>query len=125
MSGELARQFGPAICSMSVRRWGDFARRSILRAAFPMWHSPPAAASRPVLSLATDILAREPNSRFTLIYGNRSMARTMFLEDMLALKNRYLGPILGAFRHEPRAAADGIAQWAHRCGQGSRSGASR
>jgi len=44
----------------------------------------------PVLSLATDILAREPNSRFTLIYGNRSMARTMFLEDTLALKNRYL-----------------------------------
>jgi ring-1,2-phenylacetyl-CoA epoxidase subunit PaaE len=45
----------------------------------------------PVLSLATDILAREPNSRFTLIYGNRSMARTMFLEDTLALKNRHLG----------------------------------
>ncbi len=45
----------------------------------------------PVLSLATDILAREANSRFTLIYGNRSMARTMFLEDTLALKNRYLG----------------------------------
>ena len=45
----------------------------------------------PILSLATDILAREPNSRFTLIYGNRSMARTMFLEDTLALKNRHLG----------------------------------
>jgi ring-1,2-phenylacetyl-CoA epoxidase subunit PaaE len=45
----------------------------------------------PVLSLATHILAREPNSRFTLIYGNRSMARTMFLEDTLALKNRYIG----------------------------------
>jgi ring-1,2-phenylacetyl-CoA epoxidase subunit PaaE len=45
----------------------------------------------PVLSLATDILAREPRSRFTLIYGNRSTARAMFLEDTLALKNRYLG----------------------------------
>ena len=45
----------------------------------------------PILSLATDILAREPESRFTLIYGNRSMARTMFLEDTLALKNRHLG----------------------------------
>ena len=45
----------------------------------------------PILSLATDILAREPDSRFTLIYGNRSMARTMFLEDTLALKNRHLG----------------------------------
>jgi ring-1,2-phenylacetyl-CoA epoxidase subunit PaaE len=45
----------------------------------------------PVLSLAADILAREPASRFTLIYGNRSMARTMFLEETLALKNRHLG----------------------------------
>jgi ring-1,2-phenylacetyl-CoA epoxidase subunit PaaE len=45
----------------------------------------------PVLSLAADILAREPASRFTLVYGNRSMSRTMFLEDMLALKNRHLG----------------------------------
>src|SRR5579862_267272 len=45
----------------------------------------------PVLSLATHILAREPHSRFTLIYGNRSSARAMFLEDTLALKNRYLG----------------------------------
>jgi ring-1,2-phenylacetyl-CoA epoxidase subunit PaaE len=45
----------------------------------------------PVLSLAADILAREPASRFTLIYGNRSMSRTMFLEETLALKNRYLG----------------------------------
>ena len=44
----------------------------------------------PVLSLAADILAREPSSRFTLIYGNRSMSRTMFLEDTLAIKNRYL-----------------------------------
>ncbi len=45
----------------------------------------------PVLSLAADILAREPASRFTLIYGNRSTGRTMFLEDTLALKNRHLG----------------------------------
>jgi ring-1,2-phenylacetyl-CoA epoxidase subunit PaaE len=44
----------------------------------------------PILSLATDILAREPRSRFTLIYGNRSISRTMFLEEILALKNRYI-----------------------------------
>jgi ring-1,2-phenylacetyl-CoA epoxidase subunit PaaE len=44
----------------------------------------------PVLSLATDILAREPGSRFMLIYGNRGISRTMFLEETLALKNRYL-----------------------------------
>jgi ring-1,2-phenylacetyl-CoA epoxidase subunit PaaE len=44
----------------------------------------------PVLSVAADVLSREPASRFTLIYGNRSMSRTMFLEDILALKNRFL-----------------------------------
>src|ERR1700683_3832885 len=44
----------------------------------------------PILSLATDILAREPGSRFTLIYGNRCISRTMFLEETLALKNRYI-----------------------------------
>jgi ring-1,2-phenylacetyl-CoA epoxidase subunit PaaE len=44
----------------------------------------------PVLSLAADILAKEPLSRFTLIYGNRSISSTMFLEETLALKNRYL-----------------------------------
>jgi ring-1,2-phenylacetyl-CoA epoxidase subunit PaaE len=44
----------------------------------------------PVLSLASDILAREPRSRFTLIYGNRSISHTMFLEETLALKNRHL-----------------------------------
>jgi ring-1,2-phenylacetyl-CoA epoxidase subunit PaaE len=44
----------------------------------------------PILSLATDILAKEPHSYFTLIYGNRSISRTMFLEETLALKNRYL-----------------------------------
>jgi ring-1,2-phenylacetyl-CoA epoxidase subunit PaaE len=44
----------------------------------------------PILSLATDILAREPRSRFMLVYGNRSVSRTMFLEEALALKNRYI-----------------------------------
>jgi len=44
----------------------------------------------PILSLVTDILAREPRSRVTLIYGNRTISRTMFLEETLALKNRYI-----------------------------------
>ena len=44
----------------------------------------------PILSLAAHILAREPRSRFTLIYGNRNIARTMFVEETLALKDRYL-----------------------------------
>jgi ring-1,2-phenylacetyl-CoA epoxidase subunit PaaE len=43
----------------------------------------------PVLSIAATVLALEPRSRFMLFYGNRTTASTMFLEDVLALKNRY------------------------------------
>lgn len=51
----------------------------------------------PVLSLAAHILEREPLSRFVLVYGNRSTARTMFLEETLALKNRHLDRFLVHF----------------------------
>ncbi len=44
----------------------------------------------PVLSIAATALAREPGGRFQLYYGNTSTARTMFLEDVQALKDRYL-----------------------------------
>ena len=36
------------------------------------------------------VLAREPASRFTLIYGNRQLQSTMFKEEIEDLKNRYL-----------------------------------
>lgn len=44
----------------------------------------------PVLSLARTTLAREPRSRFTLVYGNRRLASTMFNEALCELKDRYL-----------------------------------
>jgi ring-1,2-phenylacetyl-CoA epoxidase subunit PaaE len=44
----------------------------------------------PVLSLMKTILADEPNARFTLIYGNRSVANMMFREEIEELKDRYL-----------------------------------
>lgn len=45
----------------------------------------------PMLSLARTLLAREPGTRITLIYGNRRLASTMFREEWQELKNRYLG----------------------------------
>ncbi len=45
----------------------------------------------PILSLARTLLAREPASRFTLVYGNRGVASTMFLEALEDLKDRHLG----------------------------------
>jgi ring-1,2-phenylacetyl-CoA epoxidase subunit PaaE len=45
----------------------------------------------PVLSLIRTGLAIEQDSRFTLLYGNRSSSSIMFLEELAALKDRYLG----------------------------------
>ncbi len=44
----------------------------------------------PILSLMKTLLAREPQCRFTLIYGNRAQASTMFKEEIEDLKNRYM-----------------------------------
>ena len=44
----------------------------------------------PMLSLISTILEREPESRFTLVYANRSSASIMFVEALEALKNRHM-----------------------------------
>jgi ring-1,2-phenylacetyl-CoA epoxidase subunit PaaE len=44
----------------------------------------------PILSIMKTVLAREPLSRFTLVYGNRRLASTMFKEELEDLKNRYM-----------------------------------
>lgn len=45
----------------------------------------------PILSLIKAGLAVEEMSRFTLLYGNRNSASIMFLEELAALKDRYIG----------------------------------
>jgi ring-1,2-phenylacetyl-CoA epoxidase subunit PaaE len=44
----------------------------------------------PVISILKTVLDARPASRFTLLYGNRDTASVMFLEELAALKNRYL-----------------------------------
>ena len=44
----------------------------------------------PVLSLLKTALSVEPNSSFTLLYGNRNSSSIMFLETLAALKDRFL-----------------------------------
>jgi len=44
-----------------------------------------------ILSILSSVLETEPNSRCVLFYGNRDTGRIMFLEELLALKDRYLG----------------------------------
>ncbi|EJL51017.1 MULTISPECIES: 1,2-phenylacetyl-CoA epoxidase subunit PaaE [unclassified Rhizobium] len=45
----------------------------------------------PVLSIIKTTLAREPRSRFTLVYANRQISSIMFREELEDLKNTYLG----------------------------------
>ena len=43
----------------------------------------------PLLSIVATTLAREPKSRFTLVYGNRSSSSVIFREELAELKDRY------------------------------------
>lgn len=45
----------------------------------------------PLLSIIKTVLAREPKSRFTLVYANRQISTIMFREELEDLKNSYLG----------------------------------
>ena len=44
----------------------------------------------PILSLVTSILAREPGSRVTVLYGSRSTAQVLFREELEDLKSRHM-----------------------------------
>jgi ring-1,2-phenylacetyl-CoA epoxidase subunit PaaE len=45
----------------------------------------------PVMSLIRSALRFEPDSRFTLLYGNRDSSSVIFLEALAALKDKHLG----------------------------------
>lgn len=78
----------------------------VLEAMPPMgnFHAPIEAASgrsylgfaggsgiTPLLGIVKTVLAEEPNSTFTLVYGNRSINTIMFREELEDLKNQHLG----------------------------------
>ena len=44
----------------------------------------------PILSIVKAVLESDPDARVTLLYGNRSVASTMFKEELEDLKNRHL-----------------------------------
>ena len=61
----------------------------------------------PLLSIARTVLAGEPRSRVTLLYGNRKLASVMFREALEDLKNRYLDRLAlhYVFSREPQETA--------------------
>ncbi|NQW43313.1 MAG: phenylacetate-CoA oxygenase/reductase subunit PaaK [Bacteroidetes bacterium] len=44
----------------------------------------------PILSIIKTTLVTEPNSTFTLVYGNKNTGSIMFLEEIEAIKNRHI-----------------------------------
>ncbi|MEM6760636.1 MAG: ferredoxin--NADP reductase [Pseudomonadota bacterium] len=44
----------------------------------------------PILSILRTVIAREPDSRFTLIYANRAVHTIMFREELESLKNQHM-----------------------------------
>jgi ring-1,2-phenylacetyl-CoA epoxidase subunit PaaE len=44
----------------------------------------------PVMSILKSVLKKEPNSRFSLIYGNKNFSSIIFREEIEALKNHFL-----------------------------------
>jgi ring-1,2-phenylacetyl-CoA epoxidase subunit PaaE len=44
----------------------------------------------PILSIVSSVLEHEPGSQVVLLYANRDSARAMFVEELLALKNRFM-----------------------------------
>ncbi len=57
----------------------------------------------PILSIMKTVLTREPLSRFTLLYANRTLQSTMFKEELEDLKNRYMTRVVlqHVFSDEP------------------------
>ena len=94
-------------------------RGSVVEAMPPMGHfSVPAdrAADRhhlavaagsgitPILSIIGTALAREPRTRFTLVYGNRASSSVMFREELAAMKDRWMArfKLLHVLSREPQ-----------------------
>src|SRR5262249_34273746 len=66
-----------------VYRPGDASGRGVLAVAG-------GSGITPTLSTITAALARDADSHVVLLYGNRSVAHTMFAEEIFALKNRFM-----------------------------------
>ena len=45
----------------------------------------------PIISILKTVLFEEPNSSFTLFYGNKNVESVVFREELEALKNQYMG----------------------------------
>jgi ring-1,2-phenylacetyl-CoA epoxidase subunit PaaE len=97
MSEDLARRAMPGTVLDVMTPNGSFHPEA--GAAGPRAYAAFASGSgiTPVVSIAATVLARHPGNRFQLWFGNTDRARAMFLEEVMALKDRYLSRFSVAF----------------------------
>jgi ring-1,2-phenylacetyl-CoA epoxidase subunit PaaE len=80
----------PARCSKRCRRWAISTPLDPARDRHYLGFAGGSGIT-PVLSILKTVLAREPKSRFTLVYANRQISSIMFREELEDLKNTHLG----------------------------------
>ena len=60
----------------------------------------------PVLSILQDVLENEPKSTFVLVYGNKSVAETIFNQQLHQLQQQYVGRLFIHFVYSQEKIAD-------------------
>ena len=80
----------------------------------------PRSGITPILSIVKGVLARGPNSRFFLFYGNRSTSSMLFLEELEELKDRFMQRLLAVSCHLGRGAGHSDPAWPARRRESSR-----
>ena len=97
MSGHLARHAMPGKTIDVLTPNGSFCAQAEGKGPRQLAAFAAGSGITPVLSIAASALERDRDSRFQLYYGNTSSVRTMFLEDVMALKDRFLTRFSVAF----------------------------
>jgi ring-1,2-phenylacetyl-CoA epoxidase subunit PaaE len=95
VSGHIARNMGPGATLEAMPPNGSFGAALAGTSDAGMTARPSYVAFAsgcgitPVLSIVRTLLDQRSDAQVQLFYGNRNSGRTMFLEDLLALKDRY------------------------------------
>lgn len=86
----LARELRPGVEVDALPAAGSFTARPLRPGQRSFVAFVAGSGMAPVLSIVRATLASQPESRFHVFYGNRATGRVMLLEELLALKNRWL-----------------------------------
>ena len=81
----------PAACWTSCRLQGRFVLPAGEGARGIWWRFAAGAGITPIMAMIKQALTQEPDTSFTLVYGNRTPETILFREELEDLKDRHLG----------------------------------